>query len=180
MLCACLLFTGCSNRGKSAATLAAGYYKAADATTVSAMDTETYAQGYLALIKYTGAGGHMALLKVEKTSGKDAITAVTEGNAAKNGAYSINIVADGDYTVVYGDLGNTVCTKVDLTFDDGSKVSTAVGSGNGFIAVAPGGSLKIKDFTFHGKGKDETGHYQDFINAGGKVVRTQFAPVTGK
>jgi hypothetical protein len=168
LLCACG-----AGRDAAAGKLIAGYYKITDASTVTVLKTESFGNGYLALAVAAG-GSHLALFKVEK----DAISAVSEGIAGKDGGYSLNILADNGKTVLFGNLGNTKGARILFTFDDGSQASAQAGSA-GYIAIAAG-SLKVKDFTLYGPGNAAVSTYREFVAAGGSIVRTGFVPVKGQ
>jgi hypothetical protein len=168
------MFTACSDaRVTEASKLVSDYYKAADASLVTVMAVQSYGKGYLALTMHTADGNQLALFKIEKGSdGKNSITAVSNGSAAKGGLYSANVLKDSGKTVVYGDLGSVDCRKVNCLFDNGTKATASATKGKGYIAVAQG-ELKLTDFTLY-KGRVVAGSYQDLLKDGGSIVQTGF------
>lgn len=180
------MFSACGPdaRTTSAGKLVSGYFNLTDQTKneASILAIKTYGTGYLASALYTGSGNHLVLFKIEKDSaGAEKITAIGEGGAAEAYGCSLNIVTDGGKTIVFGnfkanDQGKSGYSKIDITFDNDSKVSESVNDGMGFIAVTDG-SLKVKDFALPSSGKGAAGSYQEYIKAGGSITRTSFTPM---
>jgi hypothetical protein len=179
LLCIFLLSACEGGPGASAVKLVAGYYGAPEAD-IAVLGTGSYGGGHLIAAMYSDNGSHLALFKTEKNgNGKDIIAAVSEGTAGMAGKYFVNILTDGGKTILFGDLGGIACSKISFTFDDGTVVSEPVGAGNGYVVIA-GGSLKVKDFTLYGAGGTAVGGYQEFLKAGGSIIRAGFVPVEGK
>lgn len=187
---ACLLaalcltaLTACDTRAASSVKLISAYFNIAKdgKETAATLDTAAYGSGYLAVAMYSGSGGHLALFKIEKSGGKDHITAVCEGNKAQSNGYSVNVATDGGKTVVFGDITDAAAAfnKIEITFDNGQKAAETLESGKGYIIVADG-ALNIQDFVLSGPDKQKASSYADFLKAGGSVTRTDLVPVTGK
>jgi hypothetical protein len=148
---------------------------------VVVLSVKSYQDGYISASIYKGSGNHLVLFKIAKVNGADAITATAEGEAAKTPDYSVNIIADGDKTILFGDFANTASgySKIDFVFDNGSHVTETIDGGKGFIVVS-NGSLKVKDFTLFGAKGEVVGSYQDFLKAGGSIIRTTFVDSAAK
>lgn len=178
-LCAC--GGGSDKRIAASQQLISSYFKTdAQSGNVEVLGVQGYQDGYVAAALYKGSGTHLVLFKIGKSGGADAVTATGEGEASSTADYSVNIIADGDKSILFGDLKDAAgYGKIDFVFDNGTHVTQNVAGSKGYILVSSG-SLKVKDFTLFDAKGDVKGSYQDFVKAGGSIIRTSFVEVPAK
>lgn len=171
---------GPDKRIDAAGQLISKYFNTdAQSGNISVLKVQSYTDGYVTAAMYKGSGSHLVLFKMGK--GGSAITANGEGEAASSSDYSVNIISDGDKTILFGDFKDSAADykKIDFVFDNDSHITETVQGDRGYVVVADG-NLKIKDFTLFGTNDDVKSTYQDFKKANSSITRTTFMEVSAK
>ena len=176
-----LALTACDARFGASEKMITSYFKLDSGSTdkVTVLDVAGYGEGYLAAAMFSGSGGHLALYKVAKANGEEKLAAVSEGDRAKVGGFSVNTLTDGEYTIVFGDIAADMkdFNKVEVTFDDGSKLTDNVAAGKGYVIVAQG--KKFKDLALTGPNDKKT-DLAAYLKDGGSLTTTSFVDVANK
>lgn len=176
-----MALAACDARIGASEKMITSYFKLASdsADKVTVLDVANYGEGYLAAAMFSGSGGHLALYKVAKADGAEKLAAVSEGDKSRVDGFSVNTLTDGEYTIVFGDIAGDMkdFNKVEVTFDDGSKLTDSVAAGKGYVIVAQG--KKFKDLVMTGPNDKKT-DLAAYLKDGGSLTTTSFVEVPNK
>lgn len=148
---------------------------------IGIVEVESYKEGYLCLVYYSGEGPGIELFKIEKSGDKFKISEVCSGEMAITMGTEINKVEDDSSTIIFGNLNKstgipqsdkskeTDFEKMKVELDNNEFIEENIKDRLGYLVVIKN-SHSIKDVKFYNS-KNEIVHSSEDIGITEKAFR---------